>query len=173
MTNKALVVSFVVVGALGALAGCAGKIRPGDLQHLEVHFNTGETLPMSTSGFFMLGRAAELLNQDPEAKLLVVGHTDAVGTPEKNKELALNRAHHVREFIGQLVPKVDSRIRIAFYGEDRPRYDNSTAEGRAANRRVELFFYRSKGDDDAQLQSAYEGKLVFSGKASGSVGAGQ
>lgn len=69
--------------------------------------------------------------------VLVVGHTDSVGSDAYNERLSLRRANAVRNY---LVGKgVDAaRIRTEGRGETQPIADNATEEGRARNRRVEV-----------------------------------
>jgi len=156
----------IVTVLASACAGAQGglELEPADLQSVNIHFDVGGRLPATTSGFFMLGRAAEILRLDRDLRLLIVGHTDATGTPEANQALAFDRAAFVKGFMVDLVPSTEQQIRTAFYGEDRPVYDNATEDGRAANRRVEFRFYRTGSDQkvEAELQGLYNGKLVFS-----------
>jgi len=73
----------------------------------------------------------------PELRLKVEGHTDSVGRYETNRELSMQRAIAVRDYlIMQGVPA--STIDTAGLGPDRPVADNATADGRARNRRVEI-----------------------------------
>ena len=73
----------------------------------------------------------------PEVRVEVGGHTDSSGPAELNRNLSQQRAESVRQYLidAGVAP---GRITAVGYGEDRPIADNSTAEGRAANRRVEL-----------------------------------
>jgi outer membrane protein OmpA-like peptidoglycan-associated protein len=67
----------------------------------------------------------------------VEGHTDSTGSVATNNELSLKRAMTVRDYlIEQGVPA--SSIDVAGLGFSAPIGDNSTAEGRARNRRVEI-----------------------------------
>jgi outer membrane protein OmpA-like peptidoglycan-associated protein len=63
------------------------------------------------------------------------GYTDTVGSADSNKTLSLQRANSV---ISELIRKGISADRLSAegYGQDDPIADNSTAEGRAQNRRV-------------------------------------
>ncbi|MBL6447425.1 OmpA family protein [Fulvivirga sp. 29W222] len=73
----------------------------------------------------------------PEGKIHVIGHTDSWGTDNYNVVLSHNRSKAVaRALEGLGIP--DSQLVIHFYGEKRPLKTNSTTEGRARNRRVEL-----------------------------------
>ena len=69
--------------------------------------------------------------------VIVVGHTDNVGSTESNQKLSLRRAEAAKNY---LVKKgIDpNRIYTEGKGETQPVADNRTAEGRAKNRRVEI-----------------------------------
>lgn len=80
---------------------------------------------------------ADVLNRYGNSRVLVVGHTDAVGSSGYNQELSQARAQEVREALA--VYGVDpGRIRAMGRGESEPRASNDTEGGRAANRRVEI-----------------------------------
>ena len=67
----------------------------------------------------------------------VIGHTDSVGPEEYNEQLSLRRATSVKNFLVE--SGVDSGIiDVSGKGETMPIADNSTREGRAQNRRVEI-----------------------------------
>ena len=67
------------------------------------------------------------------------GHTDSVGTVAYNQKLSERRANSVKAyFVKKGVPA--GSITAVGFGKLRPRYDNSTAEGRKLNRRVEIKF---------------------------------
>lgn len=73
----------------------------------------------------------------------IVGHTDNTGSVSLNRELSLQRAVSVREFLIQ--QGIDrAMIAVAGAGADRPVASNQTAEGRAENRRVELHINRAE-----------------------------
>jgi OOP family OmpA-OmpF porin len=70
-------------------------------------------------------------------KIKVTGHTDSTGSPDYNKKLSLRRAEAVRDYLVSL--GVDpSKMEVSGEGEANPIADNSTKEGRAKNRRVEV-----------------------------------
>ena len=80
---------------------------------------------------------AQILNKYPDTAVLIEGHTDNTGTDEYNLTLSRNRAEAVAAVLaGQQVDA--TRFTVMGYGESQPHYDNATAEGRAANRRVDL-----------------------------------
>ncbi|MBC8024712.1 MAG: OmpA family protein, partial [Steroidobacteraceae bacterium] len=79
----------------------------------------------------------KLFASDTSLALSIEGHTDSTGKADHNRELATARA---RSVLGALVGLgVDaSRLSSKGFGPDKPIADNSTEEGRAKNRRVEL-----------------------------------
>jgi OOP family OmpA-OmpF porin len=84
-----------------------------------------------------LDGAVGTLNRYPELKVECTGHTDSVGTDAYNQSLSERRAHSVCTY---LIDHGIDRARLTEhgYGESKPIADNSTAEGRAQNRRVTL-----------------------------------
>lgn len=69
--------------------------------------------------------------------ILVVGHTDSVGTEQYNDKLSMRRADAVKSYlVSQGVPV--AKIRTEGKGESTPVASNETDEGRAQNRRVEI-----------------------------------
>ncbi len=85
----------------------------------------------------MIDQIVKLLKDNPSLNLTVEGHTDNAGTPGYNKQLSEARAKSV--VAAQTAQGVEARrLKAAGYGQDKPVADNSTDEGRAKNRRVEL-----------------------------------
>lgn len=86
----------------------------------------------------VLDRFASTLNQNPVTTVRIIGHTDNVGSDAANNLLAVNRADATRDY---LVSRgvASKRISIDGRGEHEPIADNATADGRAKNRRVEIF----------------------------------
>ena len=101
-----------------------------------VFFATGsfKLLPKS---FKSLDEVVKLLKDDETLMIDVDGHTDAQGSDESNQVLSDNRAGAVKNY---LVSKgiTESRLKSAGYGETKPVADNTTAAGRAKNRRTEM-----------------------------------
>lgn len=71
------------------------------------------------------------------SSVLVEGHTCSIGPETYNQGLSERRAQSVADFLVSEGVREDD-IRTVGYGEDRPTADNSTREGREANRRVEV-----------------------------------
>jgi outer membrane protein OmpA-like peptidoglycan-associated protein len=101
-----------------------------------VQFATG-TSDLSGPAREALARFSGIVASYPGLKFNIEGHTDNVGSATANNELSLRRAIAVRDYlIGQGVAA--STIDVAGLGSSRPEADNSTAEGRSRNRRVEI-----------------------------------
>lgn len=87
--------------------------------------------------FAVLDSVAKVLNKYDKTLVEVAGHTDSVGSVESNQILSERRANTVTEYL--VVRGIDrNRTIVVGAGENYPIADNSTAEGRARNRRVEL-----------------------------------
>lgn len=81
--------------------------------------------------------AAETLRECPNVRTEVEGHTDSVGSEVYNQALSQRRAESVASYlINHGVSS--SRLEAKGLGESNPIADNSTEDGRALNRRVEL-----------------------------------
>jgi len=102
----------------------------------DVLFDTGKyTLKPDTK--VALAKVSGILEAYPSLKLQVEGYTDSVGSDEYNEKLSENRADSVKDFLVSQGVKMDN-ISAAGYGKSDPVADNSTAAGRAQNRRVQL-----------------------------------
>ena len=86
----------------------------------------------------VLDRLASTLNQHPVTTVTIVGHTDSTGSDAVNAPLSINRAASTRDYLVQRGVSAQ-RIAIDGRGSRQPVADNSTASGRAMNRRVEIF----------------------------------
>jgi outer membrane protein OmpA-like peptidoglycan-associated protein len=102
----------------------------------DVLFDTGKyTLKPNTQ--IALAKVATILQLYPGLKVQVEGYTDSVGSDAYNQTLSENRANAVQTFlVSNGVPA--GNVTAAGYGKANPVADNSTAEGRAQNRRVNL-----------------------------------
>ncbi|WP_139113165.1 OmpA family protein [Mucilaginibacter sp. PPCGB 2223] len=80
---------------------------------------------------------AASLRSNPETNILVVGHTDNTGTAAHNMDLSVRRAEAVKAYA--ISAGVDpARLTTQGKGDTEPIADNSTIDGRAQNRRVEI-----------------------------------
>ncbi|MCK9997170.1 MAG: OmpA family protein [Candidatus Krumholzibacteria bacterium] len=74
-----------------------------------------------------------------DMKVEIAGHADDTGSEAYNQKLSEERAMSVMETLKTDYPDIqDDQCRVVGYGESRPIADNTTEEGRAANRRVEF-----------------------------------
>ncbi len=101
-----------------------------------LHFDHNSDRIRSES-FFDLERLAKMLQQHPNRKLSIEGHTDSVGSDSDNLDLSKRRANSVREF---LISKGVNSSKLASegFGETKPKATNATEMGRQLNRRVEF-----------------------------------
>ncbi len=98
-------------------------------------FNKSTLLPSSDAA---LQPVATLMAADKTLKLEVQGHTDNVGTDAYNQALSEARAKAVMTWLTQHGVAAD-RLTARGYGKTKPVADNGSDEGRAKNRRVEIF----------------------------------
>jgi len=109
--------------------------RPADFVLEGVAFASGSST-LTADARLQLEDVAAWLAGEP-GPVEIRGHTDASGEAEANRELSMRRAEAVRQaLIGMGLPAAS--LTAVGYGEDDPVADNSTPEGRAANRRVEV-----------------------------------
>jgi outer membrane protein OmpA-like peptidoglycan-associated protein len=85
-----------------------------------------------------LDSIGEILARYPDRDILVAGYTALAGSAGGRKELSLQRAAAVAEYLIRRGVRAEDRVVIRGYGAERPLADNNTAEGRERNRRVEI-----------------------------------
>lgn len=101
-----------------------------------IFFVTGSAKLLPKS-FPSLNNVIKVLQDNPSYKVDIAGHTDTVGTAEKNHKLSHDRADAVKAyFVSQGID--ESRLATEGYGFDKPIASNKTVVGRAKNRRVEM-----------------------------------
>lgn len=111
-----------------------GKIYVSMSQNLL--FKTGSAA-IDPKGLQAIAQLAGVLNRDSEIDILVEGHTDSDGTPERNWDLSVSRAVSVTKVL--VNNGVDAkRVTAAGRGIYHPVSTNATAEGKALNRRTEI-----------------------------------
>ena len=122
---------------------------------IEVTQTPGNELKMNVPGDFSFdtGRAdikpemRPVLNSlvagmmsNPSSQVRIIGHTDSTGSDVVNNPLSINRAASTRNYlVSQGI--ATNRIHIDGRGEHEPIASNDTAEGRALNRRVEIYMF--------------------------------
>lgn len=102
----------------------------------DLNFETGKSTIKSGS-YFVLDELVDYLKRKKDLNILVGGHTDNVGSEEANLKLSKERALAVKAYLTKKGISA-GRVRTEGYGMNQPIADNSTAIGRAENRRTEI-----------------------------------
>jgi OmpA-OmpF porin, OOP family len=102
----------------------------------DVEFDFGKST-LRTASYNTLDDLVDYLKRKPNERIEIGGHTDNVGSDEKNLVLSLERA---KSIVAYLIAKGigNDRLVAKGYGAEEPIEDNSTEEGRQKNRRTEV-----------------------------------
>lgn len=103
---------------------------------LLIHFNHDEAIILKDS-YLELNELVRLLKEFHDLKVQIIGHTDSDGTNERNIDLSERRAKAVRHFLSERGIE-QFRMSTMGMGEEQAVSSNSTASGKAKNRRVEF-----------------------------------
>ncbi|MBQ2787373.1 MAG: OmpA family protein [Bacteroidaceae bacterium] len=98
---------------------------------------------------------ANILKEYNDADVAIFGHTDSTGSDAINDPLSVNRANSVASYLKTLGVSPAQIKNVEGFGSKEPVADNSTVEGRAKNRRVEVYMYAS----EAMINAANNGQL--------------
>jgi outer membrane protein OmpA-like peptidoglycan-associated protein len=170
-TAKGAIIGAVVGGAAGAIIGSKMDKQAQELQQnikgatvervgegIQVTFASGLLYDFDSDlvrdeAKLNLRELASSLDKYPDTELVIVGHTDPLGSASYNQSLSERRATSAA---GYLVAQGVGGARIATrgLGESEPKTTNDTEAGRQMNRRVEVAIYASK---------AYRASLAKSG----------
>jgi peptidoglycan-associated lipoprotein len=113
----------------------------------DVQFDFDQAVPRADA-LPVLAQAVNALRQNPALRLVIEGHASNEGTAEYNLALGERRAWSVKDYI--VANGIDaSRLQTISYGEERPKYDNSTEETRRLNRRA-AFVRADQNSSDQQ-----------------------
>lgn len=118
--------------------------------------NTGFTTGSSTLGPDVaepLATVAAVLSEFDRTLITVNGHTDNSGTSTFNQQLSQQRAMAVARFFRQQGIHAERLVALG-HGEKQPLADNETAEGRATNRRTEIFIEPVVADKESRAVSS-------------------
>lgn len=160
-TAKGAIIGAVVGGAAGAIIGHQMDQQAKELKQnipgakvervgegIQVTFESGllydfDSDVVEPTARSNLKQLAASLDQYPNTDLLVVGHTDAVGSADYNQDLSQRRALAAARYL--VSQGVDgARVETQGRGESEPVASNETDAGRAANRRVEVAIFASR-----------------------------
>lgn len=112
------------------------KIIDEALKNRIIEFESSSAI-LAESGIKILDEMAVALNKVAGKKVKVIGHTDSSGNSAKNLTLSHERATAVKNYlIGKNIPT--DRLSVEGLGSNKPVADNTTAEGRKKNRRIEF-----------------------------------
>ena len=160
-TAKGAIIGAVVGGAAGAIIGHQMDQQAKELEQnipgatvervgegIKVTFASGLLFDFNSdvvrgSARSNLSELARSLNKYDDSNLMIVGHTDYIGSDAYNLDLSERRADAATRY---LASQGVSRARIGTLGvgETEPIASNSTEEGRSQNRRVEVAIYASE-----------------------------
>lgn len=113
--------------------GCAAQ-QSAILQGVNFEFGSAQ---LTFSAKLILNRVAEALQRSPDFAIDIQGHTDDRGSDETNNRLSEDRARQVAAYLISRGINPE-RLNSKGMGEGAPIANNSTADGRATNRRVEI-----------------------------------
>jgi OOP family OmpA-OmpF porin len=134
--------------APGVAIDAKGCVQKGSVTLEGVAFQTNSARLIGDSEQ-VLNRVAKQLKEHPRLRIELQGFTDSVGSNQRNLQLSQQRADAVRTYLldqGVTASQVVARG----YGETQPVADNTSAEGRAQNRRVVMYVASNPGDVDVK-----------------------
>ena len=118
-----------------------------------VYFDTAK-YNINAASKTTLDKLSGVLKEYVDTNVLVVGHTDSVGSDENNMTLSKNRAYAVTNYFTGTKGMSGSRFTTNWYGEQTPVGDNATPTGRAENRRVNIVIVpNEKMKSDAEKEA--------------------
>ncbi|MBD2859577.1 OmpA family protein [Spongiibacter sp. KMU-158] len=116
--------------------GCSLELATGALRLEGVFFETDSDM-LKPESIVTLDAAVNVINTSEAKKIEIAGHTDSRASDEYNQVLSDKRAKAVYDYLTAKGVEPD-RISAQGYGESQPVAENTTDEGMARNRRVEL-----------------------------------
>lgn len=159
-TARGAIIGAVVGGAAGAIIGHRMDKQAQELQQnipgavvkrvgegIEITFASGLLFDFNSDNVRGEARRnldvlAQSLDKYPDTDLMIVGHTDAVGTDSYNQDLSIRRAESAANYLESAGAR--TRIQTRGLGEREPVASNDTDAGRSQNRRVEVAIYASE-----------------------------
>lgn len=157
-TAQGAIIGAVVGGAAGAIIGHQMDQQAKELaqnipgatvervgEGIQVTFSSGLLFGFDSDR--VLGESAKnlktlakSLDKYPDSDLLIVGHTDSLGTSVYNQDLSLRRARATAAYLTSQGVQLE-RLKSEGRGEREPVADNNTEAGQARNRRVEVAIF--------------------------------
>ncbi|MDP2039396.1 MAG: OmpA family protein [Ignavibacteria bacterium] len=118
----------------------AEVIKSGDLltiRLVNLNFPTNKAT-LEPQYFSLLNKIQKAIQTFPNGTVVIEGHTDGVGDYQKNIELSQNRSNSVYQYLMSTMGADAARITVVGLGGTKPIANNSSEEGRAKNRRIEV-----------------------------------
>lgn len=112
-------------------------LTEGKIVTYGIYFDSGSD-KIKPESYGTLKEIAEVLKQNPDVKVKIVGHTDSDGDDKSNLDLSKRRAASVKNTLVNDFQIEATRMETDGKGESQPISDNKTREGKANNRRVEF-----------------------------------
>ncbi|WP_338812695.1 OmpA family protein [Bernardetia sp. Wsw4-3y2] len=166
------IIGAVVGGAAGAAIGAYMDKQAKDIEEevedakvvrveegINLTFDSGilfgfDKSDLNSSSRESIAKLGRILNEYPDTRLTIQGHTDDKGDDNYNRQLSAKRADAVRDYLIANGVK-GGRLNTVAYGETAPVASNSTEAGRAQNRRVEVIIVAN----DELKRKAEKGEL--------------
>ena len=112
-------------------------MEEGNASTSEIRFAVNSDV-IEPASFAIIDQVGKVLVSNPNVNLKITGHTDSDGEDADNLALSINRANSVKTYLITKHGISGSRLSIDGKGESSPVQANTTAQGKAANRRVEF-----------------------------------
>jgi outer membrane protein OmpA-like peptidoglycan-associated protein len=112
-------------------------LTEGKLVTYGIYFDSGSD-KVKPESYGTLKMIADILVSEPSLSVKIIGHTDSDGDDAKNLNLSKRRGASVKKSLTADFGIADSRIETDGKGESEPVAPNTTSEGKASNRRVEI-----------------------------------
>lgn len=121
------------------------KITDSKIEILDIVYFSLNRAVIEKRSFALLDEVARVIGGHPEiSKVRIEGHTDNQGNDVYNKKLSQRRADAVKAYLVKKGVAAD-RLDAVGFGEEQPKTENDTKEGRATNRRVEFIIVGGAG----------------------------
>ena len=102
-----------------------------------IYFATGSA-KIQPQSHGVMKEIADMLNENTDVEITIIGHTDNMGNANSNQKLSEQRAETVKNYLNKTFAVENSRMETTGKGQSQPLANNSSAEGKAQNRRVEF-----------------------------------
>jgi outer membrane protein OmpA-like peptidoglycan-associated protein len=173
-TAAGVIVGAVVGGAAGAIIGNYMDEQAAEMEQdlegadverigegIKITFGSGilfdtDKSELKAEAKQNIDDLAVILQKYNDTNILLAGHTDSQGSEEYNMALSERRVREVANYLAMQGVSAP-RMTVTWYGESQPVADNSTPEGRQANRRVVIAIVANEKLKEAAEREAEQG----------------